>query len=77
MLDDRSMARAGEPGELVVRGPGVTPGYWNDLQTTAARRGARRAAAPAAIITLAAGSILDEGTVVGHCEAVLSDYKVR
>ncbi|MCX2930019.1 AMP-binding protein [Mycobacterium sp. CVI_P3] len=36
MLDDGSMAGPGEPGELVVRGPGVTPGYWNDPQTTAA-----------------------------------------
>ncbi|MGB3602260.1 class I adenylate-forming enzyme family protein [Gordonia sp. (in: high G+C Gram-positive bacteria)] len=24
----------GETGELVVRGPGVTPGYWNDPETT-------------------------------------------
>ena len=30
------MAAPGQPGELVVRGPGVTPGYWNDPQTTAA-----------------------------------------
>ncbi|TDO10101.1 fatty-acyl-CoA synthase [Mycobacterium sp. BK086] len=36
MLDDGSLAGPGEPGELVVRGPGVTPGYWNDPQTTAA-----------------------------------------
>jgi fatty-acyl-CoA synthase len=28
-------AEAGEEGELVVRGPGVTPGYWNDPETTA------------------------------------------
>jgi fatty-acyl-CoA synthase len=136
MLDNGSMAQAGEPGELVVRGPGVTPGYWNDPQTTAAaiRDGwlhsgdvgvrdeqgritfrdrikeliisgginispveleaairtldgveevaviaaadSRFGETPAAIITLAAGSMLDEATVVGHCEAVLSDYKV-
>ena len=136
MLDDGSIAQAGEPGELVVRGPGVTPGYWNDPQTTAAaiRDGwlhsgdvgvrdeqgritfldrikeliisgginispvelesairtldgveevaviaapdSRFGETPAAIITLTAGSILDEAAVVGHCEAVLSDYKV-
>lgn len=35
MAADGSMAPPGEPGELVVRGPGVTPGYWNDPQTTA------------------------------------------
>ncbi|WP_439031488.1 class I adenylate-forming enzyme family protein [Gordonia terrae] len=28
-------AAPGEEGELVVRGPGVTPGYWNDPETTA------------------------------------------
>ena len=27
-------AAPGETGELVVRGPGVTPGYWNDPETT-------------------------------------------
>ncbi|MCF8610141.1 AMP-binding protein [Gordonia sp. HY285] len=32
--DDRPAA-PGETGELVVRGPGVTPGYWNDPETTA------------------------------------------
>ncbi|NED66837.1 long-chain fatty acid--CoA ligase, partial [Streptomyces sp. SID10244] len=26
----------GEEGELVVRGPGVTPGYWNDEESTTA-----------------------------------------
>ncbi|TXI46242.1 MAG: long-chain fatty acid--CoA ligase [Mycobacterium sp.] len=36
MGDDGSLAQPGQPGELVVRGPGVTPGYWNDPQTTAA-----------------------------------------
>jgi fatty-acyl-CoA synthase len=25
----------GEPGEILLRGPGVTPGYWNDPATTA------------------------------------------
>ncbi|WP_059021245.1 AMP-binding protein [Mycobacterium sp. M26] len=35
MTADGSLAAPGEPGELVVRGPGVTPGYWNDPQTTA------------------------------------------
>lgn len=25
----------GEPGEVLLRGPGVTPGYWNDPETTA------------------------------------------
>ncbi len=34
--DDGSVAEAGQPGELVVRGPAVTPGYWNDPETTAA-----------------------------------------
>lgn len=136
MLQDGSMAAAGESGELVVRGPGVTPGYWNDPTTTAAaiRDGwlhsgdvgvrdaegritfldrikeliisgginispvelesairtldgvdevaviaapdPRFGETPAAIITVAAGSTLDEATVVGHCESVLSDYKV-
>ncbi|WP_179467179.1 class I adenylate-forming enzyme family protein [Mycolicibacterium vinylchloridicum] len=136
MLDDGSMAGPGEPGELVVRGPGVTPAYWNDPQTTAAaiRDGwlhsgdvgvrdeqgritfldrikeliisgginispvelesairtldgveevaviaapdPRFGETPAAIITVTAGSRLDESTVVGHCEAILSDYKV-
>lgn len=36
MTPDGGLAAAGEQGELVVRGPGVTPGYWNDPQTTAA-----------------------------------------
>ncbi len=136
MLADGSLAQPGEPGELVVRGPGVTPGYWNDPETTAAaiRDGwlhsgdlgvrdeqgritfldrikeliisgginispvelesairpiegvqevaviaaadARFGETPAAIITLAAGSDLDEATVIRHCESVLSDYKI-
>jgi len=36
MNEDGTLAAPGEPGELVVRGPGVTPGYWNDPATTAA-----------------------------------------
>ncbi|MFT4394158.1 class I adenylate-forming enzyme family protein [Gordonia lacunae] len=32
---DDEPAAPGEEGELVVRGPGVTPGYWNDAETTA------------------------------------------
>ncbi|WP_067680104.1 class I adenylate-forming enzyme family protein [Nocardia miyunensis] len=32
---DGSAADPGEEGEIVVRGPGVTPGYWNDPATTA------------------------------------------
>jgi fatty-acyl-CoA synthase len=35
MTADGEFAAAGEPGELVVRGPGVTPGYWNDEAGTA------------------------------------------
>jgi fatty-acyl-CoA synthase len=35
MLPDGRLAGAGEQGELVVRGPGVTPGYWKDPETTA------------------------------------------
>jgi fatty-acyl-CoA synthase len=34
--DDGAFAEAGEQGELVVRGPGVTPGYWEDSVSTAA-----------------------------------------
>jgi fatty-acyl-CoA synthase len=33
---DLSDADPGEPGEVVVRGPNVTPGYWNDPQATRA-----------------------------------------
>lgn len=29
-----ALAGGGEAGELVLRGPAVTPGYWNDLETT-------------------------------------------
>lgn len=36
MADDGSLLGAGEQGELVVRGPMVTPGYWDDPQSTAA-----------------------------------------
>lgn len=32
---DGTEAGPGEEGEIVVRGPGVTPGYWNDPATTA------------------------------------------
>ncbi|GAA2684254.1 acyl-CoA synthetase [Actinoplanes palleronii] len=33
---DLTDAEPGEPGEVLVRGPNVTPGYWNDPQATAA-----------------------------------------
>ncbi|MGV0852744.1 class I adenylate-forming enzyme family protein [Mycolicibacterium phlei] len=36
MNEDGTLAEPGQPGELVVRGPGVTPGYWNDPESTAA-----------------------------------------
>lgn len=36
LADDGSMAAPGQDGELVVRGPGVTPGYWDDPESTAA-----------------------------------------
>ncbi len=36
MNADGTLADAGVPGEIVVRGPLVTPGYWNDPETTAA-----------------------------------------
>ena len=36
MRPDGTFAASGEQGELVVRGPGVTPGYWKDTETTAA-----------------------------------------
>lgn len=35
MNAEGGFAAAGEHGELVVRGPGVTPGYWQDPDTTA------------------------------------------
>jgi len=34
MADDGSLAAPGQQGEIVVRGPGVTPGYWEDPQST-------------------------------------------
>lgn len=36
MGEDGSLLGPGETGELVVRGPGVTPGYWDDPESTAA-----------------------------------------
>jgi fatty-acyl-CoA synthase len=36
MADDGSLAAPGQQGEIVVRGPGVTPGYFDDPQSTAA-----------------------------------------
>jgi fatty-acyl-CoA synthase len=36
MADDGTLAAPGQQGEIVVRGPGVTPGYWEDPETTAA-----------------------------------------
>jgi fatty-acyl-CoA synthase len=35
MKSDGTLAEAGEEGEIVVRGPLVTPGYWQDEETTA------------------------------------------
>jgi fatty-acyl-CoA synthase len=33
---DLSSTEPGEPGEVLIRGPNVTPGYWNDPPATAA-----------------------------------------
>ncbi len=137
MKPDGTLAGPGENGELVMRGPGVTPGYWNDAGSTAmalrdgwlhsgdigvaddagrvtfidrikdliitgginvspveleaviaqldgvaevaviAAADDRWGETPAAVITVAENHPgLDEATVVAHCEAVLSDYKV-
>ena len=35
MNDDGTLAGPGAQGEIVVRGPMVTPGYWNDPASTA------------------------------------------
>jgi fatty-acyl-CoA synthase len=35
MGEDGSLLGPGQPGELVVRGPSVTPGYWDDPKSTA------------------------------------------
>lgn len=35
MTPEGEFAAPGEAGELVVRGPGVTPGYWQDPESTA------------------------------------------
>ena len=32
---DGTECAVGEPGEILMRGPGVTPGYWQDSETTA------------------------------------------
>ncbi len=32
--DDGTEADPGEEGEILLRGPGVTPGYWNDPEST-------------------------------------------
>ncbi|MDV7087401.1 class I adenylate-forming enzyme family protein [Rhodococcus opacus] len=33
--EDGTDAAPGEKGEILLRGPGVTPGYWNDAESTA------------------------------------------
>jgi long-chain acyl-CoA synthetase len=39
LRDDGSVAAAGEVGELVARGPNISPGYWNAPEETGARFG--------------------------------------
>lgn len=133
---DGRPAEPGVPGEIVVRGPMVTPGYWADPESTAsairdgwlhsgdigvadaegritfvdrmkdliisgginispvelegviatlpavaevaviAAGDERWGETPAAIITVAEHSALDESTVIAHCREQLSDYKV-
>ncbi|WP_109529548.1 MULTISPECIES: class I adenylate-forming enzyme family protein [Nocardia] len=36
IAEDGSPAEPGAEGEILLRGPGVTPGYWNDEESTAA-----------------------------------------
>ncbi|OBJ38367.1 fatty-acid--CoA ligase [Mycobacterium colombiense] len=58
--DDGTPARPGELGEIVIRGPGVTPGYWNDPDATAA------AIRDGWLHSGDLGSLDDEGRVTFH-----------